>query len=96
MPHEEITAWDVEPEVRGRLRSYFPDLPQEELDRHAEAICRELRGTPRVPLFWQVDEWPFCCGDLAECIGTWEDQWSHSSSFRCPRCGKEHDVVHLT
>ena len=96
MPLEEISEWETEQVVADHLRSSFPDLPGEELEHRREAICRELRGTPRIPLFWQVDEWPFCCGDLAECVGTLEGEYTWSSSFRCSRCGRDYHVVHMT
>ena len=32
-------------------------------------MCDELRRTPRIPLFLQWEDWPFCCGDYCEYQG---------------------------
>jgi uncharacterized protein CbrC (UPF0167 family) len=33
-------------------------------------VCDELRRTPEIPLFLQNDDWPYCCGDFCEYIGS--------------------------
>jgi predicted RNA-binding Zn-ribbon protein involved in translation (DUF1610 family) len=65
---EQVSAWDNE----ERLPIYLKATPG--LDKRAErerlaAIIGELRRTPRLPVFVQWDDWPFCCGDLTEYTG---------------------------
>ncbi len=45
-------------------------------------ICDELRRTPHIPLFLQGEDWPYCCGDFMEYIGT---PSSYDESIRVAR-----------
>jgi hypothetical protein len=102
LPLEAISTWQTERAVLAHLRSSFPALGAEELEERRVAICQELRRTPRLPVFVQDDEWPFCCGDLAEFVGGEDMSLTRIASlggisvFRCPRCGKEQEVFQST
>jgi hypothetical protein len=104
LPFEQLgrmARWQSERHALDHLRAVFPELPEAELLARRDAICAELRRTPRIPPFCQDDEWPLCCGEFAEYVGRpglpegWDD-FGGLSVFRCQRCGQEFEVFQHT
>jgi hypothetical protein len=95
MPLEAISPWRSEGRVAEHLRTVFPEWSAEQIEKRRAEICAELRRTPHAPLFWRGDEWPLCCGDVAEYIGGPELQpmTDGLSVFRCPVCGRTYEVI---
>jgi hypothetical protein len=62
--------WETEKRLPAQLRA-TPGAGGDEraVRERAAAITAELRRTPALPRFIQRDDWPFCCGDLAEYTG---------------------------
>lgn len=65
---EQVSAWDTEKRLPAHLKG-TPGLDNPGARERLAAIVQELRRTPRLPHFIQWDDWPFCCGDLAEYTG---------------------------
>jgi uncharacterized protein CbrC (UPF0167 family) len=95
MPLGAISPWKSERRVADHLRTVFPEWSAEQVERRRSEICTELRRTPRVPPFWRQDEWPLCCGDIAEYIGgaELEPMTDGLSVFRCASCGRVFEVI---
>lgn len=108
LPSEQLgqmARWQSEQDALDHLRAVFPGLPETELLARRDAICAELRRTPRVPPFVQDDEWPLCCGEFAEYVGRpgLPEDWDRLggrlgglSLFRCQNCGKTFEVFQHT
>ena len=65
---ESVWAWDTEKRLPAYLKA-APGLDKDAARARVSEITEALRRTPRLPNFVQYDDWPFCCGDLAEYTG---------------------------
>lgn len=58
--------------VQELINAHYPKgtLNGEQRINKLVSICDEYRRTPTYPLFLQDEDWPWCCGDFCEYLGS--------------------------
>ncbi len=71
IPLRKLAPREQERTLQQLINHYYPKGTLSGAKRFSKllGICDEFRRTPRMPLFLQSEDWPFCCGDFAEFRG---------------------------
>lgn len=71
-PLRRLAPRDGEGAVQQMINAHYPKgtLSGEERVNKLVSICDEYRRTPTFPLFLQREDWPWCCGEFCEYLGT--------------------------
>ena len=84
IPLRRLQPRDCEKKIQQLINAHFKKGTLTGAERHNRfvGICDEFRRTPQLPLFLQGEDWPYCCGDFSEFIGT---PGSYEESIRIGR-----------
>ena len=97
IPLRQLEPRDGERTAQNIVNQHFPKGTLSGAARFSKAveICDEFRRTPRIPMFLQGEDWPSCCGEFTQYVGTepagglsyddyqcWDDPASFVAQFK--------------
>ena len=72
-------------QIQAAVNRHFPKgtLSGEARFKRAVDLCDEVRRTPKIFMFLQNHDWPTCCGDVTEYIGSEPKEGSDFAEYKC-------------